>query len=123
MLALECAILGRILFPRNLEVVDVELLQFWNQIEQSHAFDLLADTIRTLCIAKTILSTHWNAVSSFYTMVPQTHHSMQDARAKIFLRGSNESPSQKNVVGSLLKQRRVKLIIRESPARSVMLGT
>lgn len=59
-LAIELAILGHILFPKNLTGVDVRLLQFREQIEQGHTFvpALLADTIRALCMVKANVATH-----------------------------------------------------------------
>lgn len=47
--------------PKNLEEVDVGLLQFEEQIEEGHTFVpvVLADTIRVLCIPKMTLSTHF----------------------------------------------------------------
>lgn len=58
--ALECAYSWNVLFLRNLERVDIGLLQFWEQIYQNHTFvcTLLADTIRALSIAQTTLSTY-----------------------------------------------------------------
>lgn len=60
MLAIECPILGHVLFPRNLEDVDVGLLLFPEQIAQDHTFihALLADTTKDLCITKTTFSTY-----------------------------------------------------------------
>lgn len=59
MSTIEFAILSHVLFPRNLEGVDTELLQYREQIEHDHSYvpTLLAN-IRALCFAKTILSTH-----------------------------------------------------------------
>lgn len=57
---MELTVLGHVLFPKNPEKIDIRLLHFREQIEQGHTFvpALLADTFRTLCIAKATLSTH-----------------------------------------------------------------
>lgn len=60
-LALEFAILGHVIFPRNLEGFDIGLLHFREQIERGNTFVhmLLAGTIKALCTTKTTRSTYF----------------------------------------------------------------
>lgn len=59
-LAFELAILGHVMFLRDLEGVNTGLMVFWEQIEKGHTFisTLLADTFRALEIARILRSSY-----------------------------------------------------------------
>lgn len=121
-LTLEFAILGHVLFPKNLEGVDVGVLQFREQIEECHTFvpELLANTIRILCIAKKTLSTHFECCLTTSDMDPQASSCMQPAHNK---RSSSGGPdlSLLHDKETLKKQRGLGPVLRKLKIGSTML--
>lgn len=66
--AFELAILGHVVFLRNLEGIDSGLLAFWEQIENGHTFvlALFADTFKAFNIGRTTDHHTWSATSRSY---------------------------------------------------------